>query len=260
MKKVLFIILFLIIGWVNGFAKVYIAPSYNELLIKKDKTKKYVVYYELGNTKDGKDAKITVQFKKKNYYYKNKKAEKKISKNDIPVSEWLKIDGESKVKLKKGEKKRLTLYITPPKQDYSELSANIVITIDDGSMIKSGLTVPLYVIVKDNAKAKGNLKTLKFKKMKKDDEYIIRKMLMSFNNDSNIHLRPQARLVIKDSQKKIVYENDFGDLAPMFQTGNIRYSNDLDIRLKPGRYTADLFFKYYFKKKESKKSVKLILN
>lgn len=257
MKKFCFILLFIITGGICLNAKVYVSPSYNELLISKEKisktkTKRYVTHYIVGNTAD-KKVKIIVRLNAKSSKFIGKKSTEQLS-----VSDWLKFEGENKFVLGPKEKKKITFYVISPQDDYSEVSANLSFTIDDGGMIKTGITVPLYVIIKENAKAKARIKSFELMTNQKGDS--VNKIKIIFKNDSNVHLRPEAKLIIKDKSNKTVKEINLGVLAPTSKTGDVFFSKDVDIKLDEGKYTAELVMKYFFNKKETRKKIKFKVN
>ncbi len=262
---------YLIILWIlvistylNAYlnAKVFVSPSYSELLINKDRTKKYVTYYTIGNTGD-KEVKIYITLNNGPYNFKISSSKtqsnefaKKLS-DKLSISEWLKLEGTNKFALAPKEKKRLTFYITPPEEDYSEISAYLSFTVDKGSMIKSGITVPLYVIINENAEPYMEIKNFELITNRSGDSYSINKIKIKLKNDSNVHLRPKAKLIIKErTDNKIIKEIDLGVLAPTFERGDIFYLENVDIKLDKGKYIAKLEMKYFFYRKETEKAIK----
>ncbi|MBN1897595.1 MAG: hypothetical protein JW827_02365 [Spirochaetes bacterium] len=256
MKKVNIIFIFVLILATCLQAKVWVSPPYKEILISNDKSKKYVVYYTIGNTAEN-DVTIYVELKNGRQFLKDGA---KNPGKPLPVSHWVNYDGEKVFTLKANERKKLVFFIIPPGGDYTDMSAFISFIIDEGTMIKSAITVPFYAIVKENAEFDLAIKDFELIKKSTDNLDYICQIKIIFKNHSNIHIRPKASLVIKDENSKPVKHINMGDLAPMFDTGDIQYSNDLDLKLGKGKYTAELYVKYYFFQKELKMSKQFEVN
>lgn len=240
-------------AWLS--AKVWVAPSFNEVLIHTNEDTKFAIHYNIGNNNPEK-AKVFLSYENGSYFFKkNIKDDPEERRNDPPllppaVSDWLEYNGETEFELRPMEQKRLTFYALCTEDSLSEMNANLSFTIDDGGMVKSGISVPLYVIIKERAQTDFSIRDIQFITNRRDGEYYVAGIRMRFKNNSNIHLRPEVDFSISDVKDNAVTNIFLGELAPIFEQGDIYYSCGLDIRLKPGSYHGLVRARYFFKQLE----------
>lgn len=156
-----------------------------------------------------------------------------FSNEDGAPSAWLSVEPQE-FELKPGETKIVKCRIKAPKEAAGELRARLFISGRDtekGSFVGVRFNMPIYAAIQDTVQFKVDIKDIivEYKKDKVEGTVIL-------ENKSNVHIRPDVGIVIKDINKNLIhsFKIPLGQPAQRSQTRAFMFEEK--IGLNPGIY------------------------
>lgn len=176
----------------------------------------------------------------------------KFSIGDISPDTWLVLDPKD-FELKPAESKEIFCRIKPPKDAEGELRARLYISgkeVGEGcSPIGLRFNMPVYVIVQNTIRLEAGIERI-------DARYSFKKGEIEggilLDNKSNVHIRPEVSLLVKDLDGDLLGKIDvpFGQPAQKEEKRYFIFMQKMDI--KPGKYkiTANVDYGKFYGRKD----------
>mgnify|MGYP000008677028 CR=1 FL=1 len=172
----------------------------------------------------------------------------------IEIDSWLSFSPKE-FYLKKGEGKRVICEVIVPKNASGFLNGMLSFNqIDSPTSVNITISVPVYIIIKDNYSFDFEVRGLK-----RENEYL----LVEIFNKGNVYFRPRGRIKMNRERnflifkkKSFLFEKRFKEERPIFpgSSGYVKLGN---LGLKDGKYEVILELEFWGDKKIRKKIVVL---
>jgi hypothetical protein len=159
----------------------------------------------------------------------------------ITATDWLKVTPEEII-LSTGASETVHYKITVPEKANGMIMSMVSFVSPSAldSNVNMALTVPIYVTVQGTEKVKWQIS-----EAKPDFSSDTTRILAYVENKGNVHVRPSGNVKIYNKNRTISIQLNFKDGAPVYPGRTQEfYADDKELKLVPGRYTAEIEMQY----------------
>ena len=229
MKKITIFLLLILVS-AKSFASLAIDPARLEMTVGKDMSYKGS-YSITNNYEDDVEVFITAQ----NWYsYKGN--------TDLDVSQWFNIMPD-KMTIKKGQTRLAVYNIHTNSSMQGSVAGQVTFAVkppgNQGINVK--MSFPVYLTIGNTQKVEFSLEKVSFVNFQGNTEVVL-----TIQNDGNVHVRPLGTMNIYDSKNKLKYTDYLLEGFPVYAG---TYRNEFAIKIpkeiydEPGKYTAEFILR-----------------